>query len=70
VRASECDGLSTWIANYSFSPVLFGRPLQLQGAFRWSFPRPEGLGCSVKPLRGSLKSTYIKIRAKAWLKMI
>ena len=24
----------------------------LQGAFRWSFPRPEGLGCSVKPLRG------------------
>ena len=23
-----------------------------QGAFRWSFPRPEGLGCSVKPLRG------------------
>jgi hypothetical protein len=31
----------------------------LQGGFRWSFPKPEGLGCSVKPLRGSLKSTYV-----------
>jgi hypothetical protein len=33
-RASECDGLSTWIAKYSFSPVAFGRPLQgdLDGA--------------------------------------
>ena len=24
----------------------------LQDAFLWTFPRPEGLGCSVKPLRG------------------
>src|SRR5215469_6243938 len=46
------DGISTWIAVYSFSPVPVGRPFQ--GGFRWSFPRPEGLGCSVKPLRGSL----------------
>jgi len=31
----------------------------LQGGLRWSFPRPEDLGCSVKPLRGSLKSTCV-----------
>jgi hypothetical protein len=28
----------------------------LQGRFRWSFPRPEDLGCSVKPLRGKSAS--------------
>jgi len=37
----------------------------LQDGFRWSFPRPEGLGCSVKPLRGSLKiDLCTKIRVK------
>jgi len=28
-----------------------------QGGFRWNCPRPEGLGCSVKPLRGLTKRT-------------
>jgi hypothetical protein len=34
-RAAECDGLSTWIARYSFSPVPVGRPFRadFDGAF-------------------------------------
>jgi hypothetical protein len=56
-RAAECDDLSTCIARYSFSIRSHRSPPQ--GGFRWSFPRPEGLGCSVKPLRGLLKSTCV-----------
>jgi len=33
----------------------------LQGTFRWSFPRPEGLGCSVKPLRGKSDRSLAKL---------
>jgi hypothetical protein len=47
---------------------IFTRSLRspLQGAFRWSFPRLEGLGYSVKPLRGSLNRLVDKDQVETW----
>ena len=37
-RAAECDGLSTWIARYSFSTVPVGRPFSFRADFDGAVP--------------------------------
>ena len=37
-RASEYDGLSKWIARFSFSPVPVGRPFSFRADFDGAFP--------------------------------
>src|SRR5262249_54290316 len=61
-RPSECDGLSTWIAKYSFSPVPVGRPFRAD--FDGAFP---GLKAWAVLLNRFAVRLCIKIRAWAGL---
>src|SRR5215469_6445671 len=51
-----------WSFDMDVMVFIFSRSRRspLQGGFRWSFPRPEGLGYSVKPLRGALGSGNVR----------
>src|SRR6516165_10088923 len=63
-RAAECDGLSTWIARYSFSPVPVGRPFRAD--FDGAFPGLKAWAVLLNRCAFRSLDLCIKLRLKPW----